>query len=104
MFWEIIWNADSQHIYALCKQPHRWEHMSTIDDILWLLKDGEWHDLKEIAEKATLPQTKAEMVVSFLGEYNFVQLNENPKKVRLESPFLEFIKEIQRLEQETAPK
>ena len=76
--------------------------MSTIDDILWLLKDGEWHDLKEIAEKVALPQTKAELVVSFLGEYDFIQLNENNKKVRLQPPLLEFIKEIQRLEQETA--
>ncbi|MQY62337.1 hypothetical protein GH146_03505 [archaeon] len=76
--------------------------MSTIDEILWLLKDGEWHDLKEIAEKAALPKVKAETVVSFLGEYDFVQLNENTKKVRLQPPLLEFIKEIQRLEQETA--
>ena len=76
--------------------------MSIIDEILWLLKDGEWHDLKEIAEKAALPKVKAEMIVSFLGEYDFVQLNENTKKVRLQPPLLEFIKEIQRLEQETA--
>ena len=76
--------------------------MSTIDDILWLLTDGEWHDLKEIAEKAALPQTKAELVISFLGEYDFVQLKENTKKVRLQPPSLEFIKELQHLEQETA--
>ncbi len=76
--------------------------MSTIDDILWLLKDGEWHDLKEIAEKAALSKVKAETVVSFLEEYDFVQLNENTKKVRLQPPLLKFVKEIQRLEQETA--
>ncbi len=76
--------------------------MSTINDILWLLKDGEWHGLKKIAEKAALAKVKAETVVSFLGEYDFVQLNENTKKVRLQQPLLEFIKEIQRLEQETA--
>ena len=75
--------------------------MSTIDEILWLLKDGEWHDLKEIAEKAALPKVKAETVVSFLEEYDFVQLNENTKKVRLQPPLLEFIKQIQRIEQET---
>lgn len=74
--------------------------MSTINDILWLLKDGEWHSLKEIAEKAALAKVKAEKVVSFLGEYDFVQLNENTKKVRLQQPLLEFINEIQHLEQE----
>ncbi len=74
--------------------------MSTIDDILWLLKDGEWHDLKEIAEKVALPKVKAETVISFLEEYDFVQLKENTKKVRLQQPLLEFINEIQHLEQE----
>ena len=76
--------------------------MSTINDIMWLLKDGEWHDLKEIAEKAALPKVKAETIVTFLEEYDFVQLNENTKKVRLQPPLLKFIKEIQYLEQETS--
>ena len=76
--------------------------MSVIDDILWLLKDGEWHDLQEIAEKVPLSPAKTELVVSFLAEYDFVQLNENTKEVKLQSPLLKFINELQRLEQETA--
>jgi len=69
--------------------------MSTIDEILWLLKDGEWHDLEEIAEKA-------EMVVSFLGEYDFIQINKDLKKVKLKPSILEFFNEIQRIEKEDA--
>jgi len=72
--------------------------MSAIDEILWLLKDGEWHDLKEVAKKVALPKSKAEMVASFLGEYDFIQLNENVKRVKLQPSMLEFIEEIQRLE------
>ena len=72
--------------------------MSAIDEILWLLKDGKWHDLKEVTKKAALPKSKAEMVVSFLGEYDFIQLNENVKKVKLQPSMLEFLEEIQRLE------
>ena len=76
--------------------------MSVIDDILLLLKDGEWHDLQEIAEKVALSHTKTEVVFSFLAEYDFVQLNENTKEVKLQSPLLKFINELQRLEQKTA--
>jgi hypothetical protein len=76
--------------------------MSTIDEILWLLKDGEWHDLEEITEKAEIPQVKAEMVVSFLGEYDFIQINKDLKKVKLKQSILEFFNEIQRIEKEDA--
>ena len=74
--------------------------MSAIDEILCLLKDGEWHDLKEITKKVALPKSKAEMAVSFLGEYDFIQLNENIRRVKLQPLILKFIKEIQRLEKE----
>lgn len=74
--------------------------MSTIDKILCLLKDGEWHDLKEITKKVALPKYKAEMAVSFLGEYDFIQLNENIRRVKLQPLILKFIEEIQRLEKE----
>ncbi len=75
--------------------------MSAIDEILWVLKDGEWHDLKEITKKLALPKIKAEIAVSFLGEYDFIQLNKNDRRVKLQPSTLEFIKEIQRLEKET---
>lgn len=75
--------------------------MSAIDEILWLLKDGKWHELEEITEKAALPKFKAELVVSFLGEYDFIQLNKNDRRVKLQPSTLKFIKEIQHLEKET---
>ena len=74
--------------------------MSAVDEILLLLKDGEWHNLNEITEKSTLPHSKAELIVTFLAEYNFVELNEDNKQVRLQSLLVEFLEEIQRLEQE----
>jgi len=75
--------------------------MSAIDEILYLLKDGEWHDLKEITKKVTLPKFKAEIAVSFLGKYEFIQLNKNVKRFKLQPSILKFIKEIQHLEKET---
>lgn len=76
--------------------------LSAFDEILWLLKDGKWHDLKKIIEKGSLSKSKVEMVVSFLWEYNFVQLNENGRKARLGPRILKFIDEIQRVEKEEA--
>jgi DNA-binding IclR family transcriptional regulator len=75
--------------------------MSTIDEILWLLKDGNWHDLEEIAEKAEIPKVKAEMVLSFLNEYEFIQ-TKDLNKVKIKPSILEFFNEIQRIEKEDA--
>jgi len=76
--------------------------MSSIDEFLWLLKNGEWHNLEEIAEKAEIPKIKVEMVLSFLGEYDFIQINEDLKRVKLKPSILEFFNEIQRIEKEDA--
>jgi DNA-binding IclR family transcriptional regulator len=73
--------------------------MSALDNILWLLKDGKWHDLQEITNTVALPKAKAEMVISFLGEYNFIQLDQDVKKIKLQPSMLEFIEGIQRLEE-----
>ena len=74
--------------------------MSAIDGILLLLKDGEWHDLKEITEKVALPKVKAETVVSFLSEYDFIQLDESLQKMKLKPPMHDFFEKIQRIEKE----
>ena len=76
--------------------------MSTIDEILWLLKDGEWHDLEEIAEKTEISKIKVDMVVSFLGEYDFIQINNHLKKIKLKQSIIDFFDEIQRIEKEDA--
>jgi DNA-binding IclR family transcriptional regulator len=74
--------------------------MLAIDEILWFLKDGKWHKLEEITKKLALPKIKAELAVSFLREYDFIQLNENDRRVKLQPSTLEFVNEIQHLEKE----
>jgi hypothetical protein len=74
--------------------------MSAIDEVLLLLKDGEWHDLKEITEKVALPKFKTEKVVNFLSEYDFIQLNENIRKMKIKPPIHDFFEKIQRIENE----
>jgi hypothetical protein len=72
--------------------------MPNIDEILQLLKDGEWHSTQEIAQKTALPEHKIKTAFEFLSEYNFVQLNENSAK--LNAAIIAFFEEIQRLENE----
>ena len=76
--------------------------LSAIDEILWLLKDGKWHDLKNITEKCSSPESKVKIVINFLWEYDFIQMNENGRKAKLRPLMLKFIDEIQHVEKEEA--
>jgi hypothetical protein len=67
---------------------------------MWLLKDGKWHKLEEITKRLALPRIKAELAVSFLREYDFIQLNKNSGRAKLQPSTLEFVKGIQHLEKE----
>jgi hypothetical protein len=88
----------------LQQQPRKDEEamLSAIDEILWLLKDGKWRDLKKITEKCSLPESKVKIAISFLWEYDFIQLNENGQKAKLRPLMLKFINEIQGVEKEEA--
>jgi predicted methyltransferase len=74
--------------------------LSTIDEILWSLQNGKWYSLTEIIEKSPLPKPLTEMALSFLREYNFIQIDEKEGKAKLSPPVLNFIDEIQRVEKE----
>jgi len=69
--------------------------MSTIEEILELLKDGKWHDLKEIIEEIQLTRSGAETITNFLAEYNFIQLDKEHQKARVTPPTHSFLKKIQ---------
>ena len=72
----------------------------TIDEMLWSLKDGKWHNLTEIIEKSPLPQPITKMALNFLQEFNFIQIDEKEGKAKLSPPMFNFIDEIQRIEKE----
>jgi DNA-binding IclR family transcriptional regulator len=74
--------------------------MSVVDEILWLLRDGKWHNLDEIGQNTALTRYKAEMALNFLEEYDFVHLNVKENRVRLQPSIHEFIKKIQHVERE----
>ena len=73
-----------------------------IDEILMLLKDGNWHDLGEITKKCSSGELKLETIVNFLWKYDFVELDKKGRKARLRPLMLEFIDEIQHVREEEA--
>lgn len=66
-----------------------------IDQILEILKDGKWHNLKEILEKCRLHQFKLKMLTDFLSEYRFIELDRKKQKVRTTSLLSSFLKETE---------
>ena len=71
-----------------------------VDDVLKLLENGEWHDLKEIGEKIQLPNLDTASVTDFLAQYDFIMLDKERKKAKLDSSTQVFLRKIQTLEGE----
>ena len=76
--------------------------MLSLDKILLILKDGNWHSIQSISESINVPQDKMTHIIGFLTEFDFIQLDNTQKKVKLQPPLFKFINELARLEQETA--
>jgi hypothetical protein len=73
--------------------------LSTVDDILKLLEDGKWHDLKEIRDKTKLHDLKVENITKFLARYNFIKLDKEGQKAKLNNLTLDFLKKIRQVEE-----
>ena len=76
----------------------------TVDEILWALKDGKWHNLIEITqERLSLKSgSRIETALSFLREYSFIHVSEDKQKTKLHPLVFKFIEKIQSLEEEEA--
>jgi DNA-binding transcriptional regulator/RsmH inhibitor MraZ len=85
------------------KLIQRGNYMTNMDEVLWVLKDGEWHNIAEVMKEVAIPQIKLEKIVSFLQEYSFIQLT-NDGRVRIQPSIRQFLEEIQRLEKEEQAK
>jgi len=71
-----------------------------VDDILKLLENGKWHDLKEIEKKTQLHDLDITNITKFLAQYNFIKLDEEKQKVKLDPATQNFLKKIQQIEGE----
>jgi hypothetical protein len=70
--------------------------MLVIDEVLMLLEDGKWHHPKEILDKSGLGEFKLSMVLKFLAEYNFIEVEERSGSVRGTPEVVQFLEEIRR--------
>ena len=83
-----------------CNKPWM-QQMTIVDDVLWAIKDGKWHNVDEIKEKMSLSKTKIEIILKFLSEYAFVQISKTHTKVRVRKSTKNFINDLSKLELET---
>ena len=77
--------------------------MPTFDKILELLKDGKWHNLKEINREAGLEEDKLEEIIGFFAEYKFIQLDKKHRRAKLMSSVLEFLTKTQQITEKVRP-
>jgi len=71
-----------------------------VDDILKLLENGKWHDLKEIKKKTQIHDFDITSIAKFLAQYKFIKLDEEGKKVKLDPSTRNFLNKIRQLEGE----
>jgi len=63
--------------------------------VIDLIKNGQWHTLKDIINKATLPELKTNKILEFLAHYNFIDLDNEHEKAKVTPSLMEFLKENQ---------
>lgn len=59
--------------------------------ILELLSDGKWHGIEDLLSGAGLSEQKLQEITGFLGEYGFIEVDEENKKVKVNRDFRKLI-------------
>ncbi len=67
--------------------------MSKIAMILDLLSDGKWHRFEELQQVLGLNECKVQEVTAFLNEYDFVIVDEEHGKVKVNRDFQKLLVE-----------
>lgn len=65
--------------------------MSTVDEVVKILKDGERHSLSEIAKRLTLTQKKTEEILQFLAECDFATFDQKNNTAIIDPELKELI-------------
>ncbi|MBX5327265.1 MAG: hypothetical protein ACQXXH_01640 [Candidatus Bathyarchaeia archaeon] len=72
-----------------------------VDALFEGLRDGKWHSLNEIARKTDLDEEKTKLIIAFLEEFNFIQINTENKKIKLDALTHRFLEKIEKHETDT---
>jgi DNA-binding IclR family transcriptional regulator len=62
-----------------------------IEKILQVLNDGGWHMLSEIGQKTSLSDAQVHKLADFLKEYNFVVLDQDNARIKLDEEAKKFL-------------
>ena len=62
-----------------------------IAEILGILNDGQWHLLAEVKKKMNLTDDQVKQIADFLREYDFVEINDADKKIKIGEDVLKFL-------------
>jgi predicted transcriptional regulator len=73
-----------------------------MDDMLRLLEDGKWHDMREIIYNSRLHDPEVETFMGFLSEYDFIELDKSRQKVKLTPSLYKFVRKIKLIEEKEA--
>lgn len=69
--------------------------LQEIEEIISIMKNGQWHTLEDVTKKTELPEIKTNEILQFLANYNFIDLDRERKKVKVTLSLMEFFKENQ---------
>jgi len=65
-----------------------------VEKVINLLEDGEPHSLESISQKCGIKKDLTENVITFLKSFDFIELDESKKDVKLSRTFLDFIRSV----------
>lgn len=65
--------------------------VSKVTTMLEVLSDGEWHGMEELQQLTELNENQVREIAAFLFEYDFVKMDAENRKVRLNRCFQEFL-------------
>jgi hypothetical protein len=65
--------------------------LQIIDKFLSCLESGQWCSFQDVIDCCLLLESKFESVLSFLSEYNFIEVDDKKQKVRLDPHMMTFI-------------
>jgi len=61
--------------------------VSPIKLILERLDDGKWHGIEELQQRLGLNELKVQKVITFLNKYDFVKIDKEHRKVKINRNF-----------------
>jgi DNA-binding IclR family transcriptional regulator len=61
--------------------------VSKITLILEILGDGKWHGIEELQKRLGMNELKVQEIASFLNKYDFVKIDKEHRKVKINRNF-----------------